>query len=598
MAVKRFVFWILLLLLLFAAALAEPARVITPGGPVNMRRGASAKAKLAGSVPNGALVKVTEIEGEWAKVTYKKQTGYVKTEFLLLSSALAGKTVYPDGGEAVAYTAPDAGTRILTVYGGGTPLAVTAVADGWAAVDCAGQTGYVPVSALSMQRETPGEETGFLPEAAVTVLDCTLTLTETEAETLPAGTEVTVCGLLADGLCRAETPLGWGALPRDALCLSPYPDEAVRLEGLPPTEAAALAETALKKAYQDFGKQRLYSVITLEGDSAYQCGFFSDADQHLYSAAVRADGRVTAVCAYTGFAAPQPARTVLLPEGQIELVLSADTLAVGDVLDITVSAWTAHQCRYILTGAAEARSDAKPRFAAAYRPRAAGDYLLTAEVTDENGRTERAEAAFTVTEAEENALLPVYSQKDGWWRDKRYRDSNLDKSGCAIFTLSHALQRMGRTGEELLPENLARAYALCLTDTGTNNERLIREAAADFGFTTRSQLISDEKKIRSLLQGGAMFSFSIARGHIALVCGLSEDGTMVQVVDSAPFATFDRIVDDSLYYRLRSGSFRAATALEDLPGSRWYFETDDYGGLEYWLRLSYVAGRGVRLIQP
>ena len=250
-------------------------------------------------------MKVTEIEGEWAKVTYKKQTGYVKTEFLLLSSALAGKTVYPDGGEAVAYTAPDAGTRILTVYGGGTPLAVTAVADGWAAVDCAGQTGYVPVSALSMQRETPGEETGFLPEAAVTVLDCTLTLTETEAETLPAGTEVTVCGLLADGLCRAETPLGWGALPRDALCLSPYPDEAVRLEGLPPTEAAALAETALKKAYQDFGKQRLYSVITLEGDSAYQCGFFSDADQHLYSAAVRADGRVTAVCAYTGFAAPQ-----------------------------------------------------------------------------------------------------------------------------------------------------------------------------------------------------------------------------------------------------------------------------------------------------
>ena len=95
-----------------------------------------------------------------------------------------------------------------------------------------------------------------------------------------------------------------------------------------------------------------------------------------------------------------------------------------------------------------------------------------------------------------------------------------------------------------------------------------------------------------------MFSFSIARGHIALICGITEDGAMVRVADSAPFATFDRIVNDSLYYQTRSGGFRAATCMEDLPGARWYFETDDYGGLEYWLRLSYVARRGARLIQP
>ena len=42
----------------------------------------------------------------------------------------------------------------------------------------------------------------------------------------------------------------------------------------------------------------------------------------------------------------------------------------------------------------------------------------------------------------------------------------------------------------------------------------------------------------------------------------------------------------------------SAVRMEDLPGARWYFETDDYGGLEYWLRLSYVARRGARLIQP
>ena len=35
-----------------------------------------------------------------------------------------------------------------------------------------------------------------------------------------------------------------------------------------------------------------------------------------------------------------------------------------------------------------------------------------------------------------------------------------------------------------------------------------------------------------------------------------------------------------------------------MPGARWFFETDEYGGLEYWLPMEYVAKRGVRLIQP
>ena len=87
--------------------------------------------------------------------------------------------------------------------------------------------------------------------------------------------------------------------------------------------------------------------------------------------------------------------------------------------------------------------------------------------------------------------------------------------------------------------------------------RLIREAAAAYGFTTRGTLISDARQIKALLQGGAMFSFSIARGHIALIDGISEDGAMVHVVDSAPGATFTRIVNDSLYRRMNSGSFRA-----------------------------------------
>ena len=57
-------------------------------------------------------------------------------------------------------------------------------------------------------------------------------------------------------------------------------------------------------------------------------------------------------------------------------------------------------------------------------------------------------------------------------------------------------------------------------------------------------------------------------------------------------------MNDSLYYQMRNGSFRAALSLEDIPGARWFFETDHYGGLEYWLRISYVTKRGVRWINP
>ena len=67
------------------------------------------------------------------------------------------------------------------------------------------------------------------------------------------------------------------------------------------------------------------------------------------------------------------------------------------------------------------------------------------------------EARFTVEEGGADAEAPeVYSQKDGWWLDKKYSRSNLDQSGCAIFALSHALQRLGKASEKTVPDALAR----------------------------------------------------------------------------------------------------------------------------------------------
>lgn len=571
---KLLILCIVALAVAAGTALADSARVLTPGGPVNVRKKADSKSTIVVAAPNRSLVEVLETGDTWSRVTYKGKTGYVRTEFLLLPEALAGKTVYPDA-DTLLRAEPDADAAILLPVGGWEALTVEAVENGWAAVTCGDVRGYVPAEDLSYQLDAPSGDMTWMREPGV--------LPETEAEVAVTVIDGDTCLALGSDGCQ------W--LPVSGIVLTGPADETADME------AVSLAEAALEKAYKAFDAQKLYATVEAQGDG-WRVGWFTAQDQYVYGALVR-DGKAVFTARYTDFAAP--AKTPdLLPAGQIDLRLSTDTLAVGEVLDVTVQAWTQEKCAYSLAleGEKIAKSEDGGHFAAAYRPRQAGNYTLTVTVTDEGGKSASVSADFTVTEGTDAGLALPYSQKDGWWLDQAYRDSTLDHSGCAIFTLSHALQRMGKTGDDLRPEALARVFALCLTPDGTNNERLIREAAAAYGFSTRSALIEDARQIRSLLQNGALFSFSIARGHIALIDGISQDGAMVHVVDSAPGATFTRIVNDSLYRRMNSGSFRAVLDMEEIPGARWYFETGEYGGLEYWLRVEYAARRGVRLIQP
>ena len=597
-------------LCLSQGALGEQVRVVTPGGALNMRRSADEKSKLVDSVPNKAMVEVEE-EGEvWCKITYKRHTGYVKTDFLKLPSKLPGKTVYSDGGVLLLLSEPKEDGMILTPVGPGDALTIVAFQDGWAQAECGEYTGYAPLSGLTYQWETPQGGMEWMEEPGVMAQDCALNRTEdgtgAALAELTAGQRVTVTVLTKDA-CLIRTEYGCGYVKKSAVLLTGPEDTEPNGQGIAPMEAQSSAEGALRKKYKAFSKEKTYCVIQSPGEAgvsgAYRCGFFNDQDQYLFGALISAEnGEALYTAEYGQFAAPAAAASPL-PEGEMEITLSKDRLAVGEVLDISVSAWTNHESRYSLmkNGTEIVKTEAGQHFRAAYRPREAGEYTVIVFVKDEKGREEKREAAFIVDGdlPVQAGIQEVYSQKDGWWKDKQYRHSNLGKSGCAIFTLSHALQRMGIATEESLPEALAQKYAFCLIPgEGTSNELLINSASKAFGFATRGKLYSDPKEIKALLEGGALFTFSIARGHIALVSGLSADGAMVRVVDSAPLATFERIVDSAQYYQMRSGAYRAALSPDDLPGARWFFETDDYGGLEYYLTMEYVAKRGVRLIQP
>lgn len=191
----------------------------------------------------------------------------------------------------------------------------------------------------------------------------------------------------------------------------------------------------------------------------------------------------------------------------------------------------------------------------------------------------------------------LHSQSSGLWQNKKYGASNLQKSGCAIFALSHALQCLGFEGDAITPEALAKKYAFCLREDGTINSTLVGNAGDDLGFKTRYDLYHDVRSMRGKRQDGAVFSFAVVNGHIAMIADVSADGSMVKVIDSAPSATWERIGEHHLFIE-KDGGFETVDDLADIPGIRYYPETDAFGGAVYWLESDYAARRGVRLIQP
>ena len=234
------------------------------------------------------------------------------------------------------------------------------------------------------------------------------------------------------------------------------------------------------------------------------------------------------------------------------------------------------------------------------RPRKEGDYTLRITVAYDNKDKETAEVVLPVSgfAPDQEGTDVIYSQKDGWWKKVKYSSSELQTSGCAIFTLSHLLQRAGFTGEDVTPSVLAKTYVYYKEDSGTWNEGLIRYSAVDYDFTTQKELFYSPEEIAACFRRGDRFSFSIVDRHIALADAISEDGTKVHIVDSAPGATYERIrFPGKIFIQNADGSFTEAASPEDHPGVRWFFETAEYGGLEYWMDLEYCANRGMRLVR-
>ncbi len=298
---------------------------------------------------------------------------------------------------------------------------------------------------------------------------------------------------------------------------------------------------------------------------------------------------------------------------EVKISFSPENPAVGDYVDVTVTPERegALGVRYTLTLGEETvckEKDATGHYTASFRPRSEGEYTLTATVVYGKKDEESASVTVPVSGSAPAQQGPdvVYSQKDGWWHSVIYRSKKpvetLEKGGCAIFSLSHILQRLGFSGEETLPENLCvKNSRFYIPGRGTDNPGLITQASKDYGFTTQEDLIETERGIADCLKRGDLLTFMIVTGHIAMADGISEDGQYVHIVDSATGATFERKdrwkTKGHIFRQEADGSFTEVLSADELPGIRWFFETEGYGGMAYWMDLHYCAHQGMRLVR-
>jgi len=524
----------LLLSLCAAAALAEPAWVKTQKGALNARRKANSKSDIAIKIPNGSEVEVLEDKGDWSYIEYKGKKGYVKSDFLSDEA--------PEKEEEPVVPVLQAGGFARIATEGGT-LNLRKKADSKSAV-----VGQVP------------------NDVRVEVVQAT-----------PDWSCILYRG--KKGYVRTE----YLVLDSQMLGKSIYPDgEYLHVRQADHASSASIAAVSAAQPMTILAISDGWLLVECEDPLNGQTqGYVNMADVSLW--------RET------------PSKEASEPV-YVRADVSRDLLCLGQELDVVLSCREDAVCR--IRVARDGKTVMKERDLASrtfsYRPREAGNYQMEVIVSEPGGGTIGLEIRFAVKQetADQAEGFTLYSQKDGWWLDKKYSRSNLDQSGCALFTLSHALEILGMASPDTQPAVLGKDYAAYLAESGTVTSNLLAAASREFGFKTEKDKISDAQRIVQLFDEGAVFSFAIVNGHIALAADLSEDGTKVRVVDSAPSATMERIENASMYLPDGQGGWQTITSLWDVPGAKYYPETDQFSGMEYYLDLDYVARRGVRLIAP
>lgn len=114
---------------------------------VNIRSSASTDAKVITRASRGENVEVTGTSGDWYKVKYKGDTGYIRKDMLVEGTSATSNSSSPTakvtGSSVNIRKSASTGAAVLKRVEQGTVLEAVSISDGWVKVKYSGVTGYV-----------------------------------------------------------------------------------------------------------------------------------------------------------------------------------------------------------------------------------------------------------------------------------------------------------------------------------------------------------------------------------------------------------------------------------------------------------------------
>lgn len=143
---------------------------------VRLRSGASLSASILKTLDKGAQMTVTGEDGDWYKVSYSGQTGYVYKTYLTVegssssgsSSSSSDKTGTINATYVRFRASASTSSSILTTFSKGASVTVSATEGDWYKVSYNGQTGYVYKTYVTVEGESSSSSSDNVQSASGT----------------------------------------------------------------------------------------------------------------------------------------------------------------------------------------------------------------------------------------------------------------------------------------------------------------------------------------------------------------------------------------------------------------------------------------------
>ena len=141
------------------------------GTGVRMRSGASTTSSILGVYNTGTEMTITGESGNWYKVSYGGNDGYVSKDYMTTTKPSSGgstsQTGYIKGNDVRLRSGAGTSYSILGTYNNGTPLTITGTSGDWTAVTINGVKGYVNSAYVSTTKTEGGNGGGSTPSTSI-----------------------------------------------------------------------------------------------------------------------------------------------------------------------------------------------------------------------------------------------------------------------------------------------------------------------------------------------------------------------------------------------------------------------------------------------